>query len=140
MSGWHRWRELAAWLLAGLLLWSVRSSVPMLEWNVHLWNRLRAAQRTSPDDALDRGFAELRTSLPVRDVIGFRFSAAPDNGRQLYRLRYALAPLRIHASMEPEFIVEAGPASAEGSLTHDPKFAIIQERGDDLRVMRRVAP
>lgn len=137
MKGWRGWREAAAWVLAGLLLWSLWSSVPLLEWNVHVWNRLRAANRTSPDDDLDRSFAGLRTSLPARDVIGFHFSGAPDNGRMLYRLRYSLAPLRIHASIEPEFVVEAGPASEAGSLTHNRAFLLVRDTGDDLRVMRR---
>ena len=132
-----RWREGAAWLVAGALLLSVPASLPKLEWNVHVWKRLRAANRTSPDADSDRRLSQLKAVLPGDDVVGFHFAGPGDNGRTFLRLRYALSPLRLRQSIEPEVVVESGPVAEADSLAHDEHFTLIHQV-DDLRVFRRV--
>lgn len=133
-----RWRDVAAWLVAAALLWPIAASFPKIEWNLHVWGRLRQAHRGSPDTGLDEAFAKLRAVLPPGDVVGFHFAGPRDNGRLFYRLRYALSPVRLRPASDTEFVIESGPATDVGSLAHDPHYTQIHEE-DDLRVFRRVS-
>ena len=118
----------------------MKASLPDVEWEVHVWNRLRSEHRASPDDALDRAYTALGAELPVSGLVGFHFMGPPDKDRTLYRLQYALAPRRLVASVDYEFVIEVGPAQNGESLTHQPRFVTVASPDDRVRVLRQMVP
>ena len=96
----------------------MKASLSTVEWELHVWNRLRSAHRTSPDEDLDRSYQALGAALPVSGRVGFHFSGPPDDGHTFFRLRYALAPRQLMRSADYEFVIETGPAQNPDSLTH----------------------
>jgi hypothetical protein len=140
MIPFRRTRVILSWLVAALVFVPLRASLPSLEWNLHLWQRLRAAHRTSPDDDWDRSLAALASGLPPRGLVGFQFAGPPDNGRTFSRVQYALAPRQLVRSLQPTFVIEAGPASNGTSLTHRPGYVVVAQNDDDIRLLRRVNP
>lgn len=137
----HRIRVVCSWLAAALVLVPLLASRPSLEWNLHVWKRLRDSHRSSPDDDLDRSFAELAAWLPPSGVVSVRFMQRQDAERTFFRLQYALAPRQLvrSRSLDEPLIIEVGPASAATSLTHDARYLMVGEN-DELRVLRRVEP
>ena len=111
-----------------------------MQWNLHIWQRLRAANRISPDIERDEYYRGLVPYLPVQGPIGLQNIGPPDDGRLRFRLQYALAPRRIVPSALLEFTIERGPAASAASLAWDPAFALVTDRGDDLRLFRRIRP
>lgn len=129
---------LAAGVGLALLLLPASAVLPMAEWNLHIWQRLRTANRLSPDMGTDMAYRDLAPHLPARGVIGVHEVGESTERRLFFRLQYALAPRKIVVTREAEFVIEGGPASAPASLTHDPQFTLIAAPEADLRVYRRL--
>jgi hypothetical protein len=140
MVPFRRTRVMLSWLVAALVFVPFGANLPSLEQHLHVWQRLRAAHRISPDDDWDRSLAALASALPPRGLVGFQFAGPPDDGRMFFRLQYALAPRQIVRSLEPPFVIEAGPAANDTSLTHRPGYVTVVQTADEVRVLRRLKP
>jgi hypothetical protein len=95
-------------------------------------------KRIAPDTELDLTFRKLLPFLPAHGDIGFHSLDTGDDGRLFYRAQYALVPRQMLKSTQPDFVVEVGPADAEGSLTRDPRFGVVTSIHEGLRLFRRV--
>jgi hypothetical protein len=135
-----RARTISAALCGLLLLVPASAALSKTRWNVHLWQRLRAAHRVSPDTGLDQSYRRLALYLPSQGVVGFQVVGVPDDRSHEFRLQYALAPRRIVRSTQTEFVIECGPAGSVGSLGSNPQFVLVSAPGDDVRLFRRVQP
>lgn len=134
-------RRPAALILGWLLLVLPASAIlPMTRWNLHVWQRLHTARRESPDIGLDRVHRALAFHLPARGVVGFQHVGDPDQRRLFFRLQYSLAPRKIVTSTDQEFVIEAGPPAASGSLSRNPRFVLVVALDDELRLFRRLMP
>jgi hypothetical protein len=116
------------------------------------WLRLAAtaARRSAPDEvsAYDQRFRKLRPALPARGVVGYLGDPEPggrtDEARDANSLlhfkryllaQYALAPLVVIESTEPEFVV--GNFDSGTTPPTPPGFRIERDLGDGLVVFRR---
>ena len=131
-------RRIVSGLVGLLLFLPASASLPTAQWNIHLVRRLRDLKRISPDADLDLTFRKLLPYLPANGDVGFRSVDPDDDGRLYYRAQYALVPRQLLKAKLAEFVVEVGPAVAEGSLSHDLRFRVVTSTNDGLRLFRRV--
>lgn len=123
-----------------LLVLPASTLIPKAQWDLHVWQRLRAANRVSPDIELDQHYRQLVRFLPPQGVVGFQVVGAPDERREEFRLQYALAPRKILRSTLTEFVIECGPAASAGSVGRNPQFILVAALTDELRLFRRIDP
>ena len=131
-------RRIVAGIAVILLFLPASASVPTAQWNIHLIQRLRGLKRISPDADLDLAFRKFLPFLPEQGSVGFQSVDPADEGRLFFRAQYALVPRQMLRSTRTEFVIEAGPANAAGSLSRDPRFRIVTSPDDDIRLFRRV--
>lgn len=101
-------------------------------------------QRPGTDEitANDRRFAPLRPHLPAHGTVGYAGDPPPDGPTALPHFRryllaqYALAPLLVVETGEPELVV----GNFDSSGTTLPGLELVQDFGDGLQLYRRVAP
>jgi hypothetical protein len=132
-------RRLAGTLVLLLLAYPAAGSVQLTRWNIHVWQRLRSAQRPAPQASVDRYLRRVAAYVPAHGKVGLVLSGAPpreDAVRSLYLFQYALAPRQIVLSSDCEFVILYGPADAGMPIDGD-AFHLIKAVGDDLRLFRR---
>jgi len=113
--------------------------VPVAEWNLHTWGRLRERRRDAPDTGQDRINHELTSFLPATGAVGFLNASTGDATRARFFLQYSLAPRLLVPSIDQDFVIEFGVPTATTGLSRDPRFALVKEFAQDLRVFRRVS-
>ena len=132
-------RRLAGTLVLLLLTYPAAGSVQLTRWNIHVWQRLRSADRESPQASVDQYLRRVAAYVPAHGKVGLVLSGSPsseDAGRSLYLFQYALAPRQIVLSPDCEFVIVSGPAAAGTPIDGD-AFQLIKAIGDDLRLFRR---
>ena len=132
-------RRLAGTLVLLLLTLPAAGSVQRTRWNIHVWQRLRSADKESPQASFDRYLTQVATYVPAHGRVGLVLSDSPsseDAVRTLYLFQYALAPRQIVLSPDCDFVIVYGPASAGTPIDGD-TFHLIRAVGDDLRLFRR---
>jgi len=132
-------RRLAGTLVLLLLTLPAAGSVQRTRWNIHVWQRLRSADKESPQASFDRYLRRVATYVPAHGRVGLVLSDSPsseDAVRTLYLFQYALAPRQIVLSPDCDFVIVYGPASSGTPIDGD-AFHLIRAVGDDLRLFRR---
>lgn len=125
-------------LVCAALLVPAADSIPSLRWNLHVWQRLRGANRDAPQTATDQYFRSMAAWLPARGEIGL-VQAPPatseDAVRTHYLLQYALAPRLIVKTHDRDVVLVYGPRTV---LPDEARFELVRSFGDELRLYRRV--
>jgi len=99
--------------------------------------------RAAPDEisANDLRFDGVRSLLPARGVVGYLGSPAPEGATALLHFRryllaqYALAPVLLIETTDPEFVV--GNFEPGAAAPAQPGFAVVRDFGDGLVLFRR---
>lgn len=102
--------------------------------------------RAAPDEisANDLRFDELRSLLPARGMVGYLGDPAPEGATALLHFRryllaqYALAPVLLLETTDPEFVV--GNFDPGAAAPAPPGFAIVRDFGNGLVLFRRSGP
>ena len=132
-------RTIACGAVLLLLYLPASDMVPIAQWNLHTWGRLRERHRDAPDTGQDRANQALASVLPATGVVGFLNASTGDATRARYFLQYSLAPRLLVPSIDQEFVIEYGVPSATTGLSRDARFALVKEFAQDLRVFRRIS-
>jgi hypothetical protein len=130
-----------------VLLYAGASTVQWLqraaEWRAH----------ASQDEisSYERRFAELRAMLPARGVVGYLGHPAPTGAtpreanaaallhfRRYLLAQYALAPVLLNESTEPQFVV--GNFEPGAALPAPAGLRVLRDFGDGLILFRRSEP
>jgi hypothetical protein len=114
------------------------------------WLKLAATGRSTPDEisTYERRFQEVRAALPARGVVGYLGRTDPAGGtpaerdasslldfRRYLLAQYALAPLVLIESTEPDFVV--GNFDRGMAPSTPPGFRIERDFGNGLVLFRR---
>ena len=113
--------------------------LPVAQWNLHIWGRLRQLSRNAPDTNQDLANRELTAFLPATGLVGFLNVSGGDARRVWFFLQYSLAPRTLVPSIDQEFVIEYGIPSGTPGLGGDARFALVKAITVDLRVFRRVS-
>jgi hypothetical protein len=108
-------RRLAGTLVLLLLTFPAAGSVQLTRWKIHVWQRLRSADKESPQASFDRYLRRVAAYVPAHGKVGLVLSGSPSGEgavRSLYLFQYALAPRQIVLSSDCEFVIVYGPATA----------------------------
>lgn len=134
-------RRLAGGIVLLLLALPAAGSLPLVQWNLHVWRRLRTAGRVAPDHARDLEYRRLVAHLPPSGTIGLLRTAAGDPEeatRLLYSLQYALAPRTIAFTTDADFVIAIAWPSPDTVLLPTDSFAIVTALDSGLQVYRRI--
>ena len=138
-----RWIRSARALAGGavVLLLSLPASdmLPVAQWNLHIWGRLRQLARDAPDTTQDLANRELTAFLPASGLVGFLNVSGGDATREWYFLQYSLAPRTVVPSIDQEFVIEYGIPTGTPGLGGDARFTLVKAFAVNLRVFRRVS-
>jgi hypothetical protein len=123
-----------------LLALPASASRSPVEWNLHIWRRLRDEHKESPDHVRDRHVRQLIPVLPQSGRIGLAFSGPIDDKERVqtrYLLQYSLAPRVLVESTDHPFVIVAGAGSAR-AFANDPRHALVRSLDEGLSVFRRL--
>jgi hypothetical protein len=136
-----RIRLMAGCAVLLLLALPASDSLAPLQWNVHLWRRLRNEHKIPPDVSRDAHASQLVAYLPPSGAIGLVHSGpgTPQDRAQVhFLLQYSLAPRRLVESPDARFVIVVGEGSTRSPLLDAARFELVRSFGDGLSVFRRV--
>jgi len=127
-------------VFVAIVLTSALSARAVLQWNLHLWQRLDEAHRLAPQTAVDNRFKALRAYLPTDRPVCLRQTpagAADVTAAAGIRAQYALAPRLLIDGDGCSYTIVVGPGAA--ALPAD-GTRVVHVFDDELLLVRRLAP
>jgi hypothetical protein len=128
---------IASSVLAILLATCAATSLSTIQWNLHLWQRLRSAGRESPQTSVDKYYRQLISFLPPAGLVCLVQLEPARNDPQASQIQYALAPRMIVSSDDCDFIVVAGRADKADALAAGKSLFVVHRFDEQLHLFKR---